>query len=122
MDDAQRVELGSAAWVALATTLLRERLSAAGPLGDVDFSLCEVFTDPPPHLDQGDGAVAWWLAIRGDEVTSGYGRRDDVDKLVEADYATVLPRARSQHTVDPEAAPLTQVLVGLHNDLAPLTA
>lgn len=144
-----RVELGSPEWIALAGQYLTERVGTLPEDPDVTFSLCEVFTDPPAHLDDGGGEVAWWLSISGRTASFGTGRRDDVDHVAEVDYQTCLPYARLVYDLeDPEIASmlqqraeareaaaaedgrqlvvvppeLTDLLRGLHNALAPRTA
>ena len=123
-----KAELASDEWIGLAGAWLSEQLAARAEAVDgVRFSLCEVFTDPPAHLDDGTGKAAWWLAISGASVEVGRGDRTDLEHRAEVDYTTSLPHARRVYDLDmpmPPAIPavLHEVLLGLHNYLAPRTA
>ncbi|HEX2038218.1 MAG TPA: hypothetical protein VHF47_00635 [Acidimicrobiales bacterium] len=101
-----KVELAGDAWVDLARSYLEERVGSLGDaLHDVDFSLCEVFRNPPPHLDDGSGRLAWWFRIHGSTAEVGRGDRADVDGRYEVDYHEVLPRARLVYDLgDPSIA------------------
>ncbi|HEX9888220.1 MAG TPA: hypothetical protein VGA69_01980 [Nitriliruptorales bacterium] len=143
-----KVDLGSPEWIALAGEYLIEQVGTLAPDLDADFSLCEVFTSPPAHLDDGSGEVAWWLAIQGCNASFGAGRRDDIDRVAEVDYEQTLPYARLVYDLDdPEIAQMLRdraeanraaaaaegreplelpeelgtLLRGLHNYLAPRT-
>jgi hypothetical protein len=109
-------------------------------LGDemqgVKFAICEVLTNPPAHLaPNGEDFISWHFVFDGPKVTVERGRIADADMTAEADYATILPAARTVYSENPEALEasrkrraeagtvalppqLAPALAGLHDHLA----
>jgi hypothetical protein len=139
---AEKVEFASPAWFAA----LRSRFEAyaATAPADTDFSVCEVFTGVPAHLDKDrSGVIAWHCRITPGRFDFAYGESDAVDMKTVTDYAFILPFARMMlgpdtaeeyqrrmqggledgrisRTGDSSKAP--QALYAIHNDLAAITA
>jgi len=140
----ERVELASSEWLAAARTYLEPRVATnAGRLRGTQLTVCEVYTNPPPHLGYGD-QVAFHIRVDDGVLTVGPGEVDDVDMKVRADYnqASIavtavweqVPKRRARvlrelkHRaggdvfevkggLDP-ASPVTEVLSGLHDHMA----
>ena len=92
LDMEQRVEFAGEEWFAELRRLL-DIYVAAEPR-DLRFSLCEVFTDVPAHLDRtGDGQVAWHCRISDGKPNFAFGEIEADAKTV-VDYQWVLPLAR----------------------------
>src|SRR5687767_1040178 len=106
MQTMETYEFAGPDWVAAIGRMIHD--GAAGQdLSGVDYSMCEVFTDAPPHLcAEGETTVGWYLRIRDGAVEVAPGRLDDATFLVTGDYATVLPLARSVMAGNPAAAAL----------------
>jgi hypothetical protein len=141
LDMEQRVEFASDAWFAELRRLLGTYV-AAEPR-ELTFSLCEVFTGVPAHLDRtGDRRIAWHCRISDGKPNFAYGEIDADAKTV-VDYQWVLPLARMKLGPDNAAeyqamsqegaASGKMVSTGnyskvpasfsqLHNDLAGITA
>ena len=133
------VELASPEWVELARTFLTDAVpEMATSAPDVAFSICESFTNPPRHLDDGHNRSAWWFKIDGPHVEVEAGARTDLLIYYEAPYAEALPRARTTlpeptlETLESASSPLDprlsaqplqllQMLTRLHNFLADRT-
>ena len=136
-----KVEFASPEWFAA----LRQMFSAyaqTAPAG-LDFSVCEVFTGVPQHLDKdGSGVIAWHCRLTPGKFDFHYGVSDDVDMKTVTDYEFILPFARMK--IGPETAEEYQrrmaegvaggkitragdgskappELYGIHNDLAEIT-
>jgi hypothetical protein len=105
-DEEDKHELCSEAWVEAARVYLENALAQLGPeVEGARFSLCEVFTDAPPHLADGAGGqVGWWFTIDGPRVEVGHGVRHDVEPRVVVDYQSVLPLVRTLYSENPQAA------------------
>src|SRR4051812_5499868 len=83
----ERVEFASPAWMAAARAYLEPRVAAnADALRGVRFGICEVYTNPPPHLGYGAGDAAFHIRIDDGRLVIGAGEIDDVDMKVRADY------------------------------------
>src|SRR5262249_11417878 len=83
---AERVEFASPEWLAAARAYLEPRAAErADTLRGVRLGICEVYSDPPPHLGY-DGAAAFHIRIDDGEVTVAAGEIDGVDFKVHADY------------------------------------
>jgi hypothetical protein len=73
---------------------------AGKDLGNIRFTLCEEFTDPPQHLKlQGTQTIGFYLRVKDGQVEVGDRPIDDADCTIISDYADALPVAR-----DPDAA------------------
>lgn len=97
-----RLEFVSPAWIDEARRLLASELSSRPGLGAVRFSLCEVFADPPAHLDGGDGKVSWYLKLDDGRLDVGTG---DVtaDVRVTGQYQVALGYAQIVHAAGAES-------------------
>src|SRR5689334_14790555 len=83
---AERVEFASPEWLAAARAYVEPRAAArADSLRGVSLGVCEVYTDPPPHLGY-DGPAAFHIRIDDGQVTIGAGEVDGVDLKVRANY------------------------------------
>lgn len=137
-----KVEFASPEWFAA----LRQMFSAyaeTAPAG-MDFSVCEVFTGVPKHLDKdGTGTIAWHCRITPGKFDFAYGESDAVDMKTVTDYQFILPFARMKLGADTQAeyqrqmqsglesgkivragdgSKAPQELYAIHNDLADITA
>lgn len=101
----------SAGWMAFMHGLVTERVGRFRiEAPDIAWSICEVFTNPPPELSPDGSPLAWHCIVRDGEVTFGASERDDVDFKVIIDYAAVLPLGRYDTRGKPErAAELSQM-------------
>ena len=135
-----KVHFASAAWVDAARVVL-EDLVAEHCDDDTKLSVCEAFTDAPPHV-AASGTAAWYFYIEGKSVTVGVGEVDDTDVTIRADYVMALPGARAVYTPEylaeraanppPPPEPPPEIkgdtstfpawLVELHNKMAVITA
>ncbi|HEY2358002.1 MAG TPA: hypothetical protein VGH86_11165 [Phenylobacterium sp.] len=141
---AEKIELGSPEWLAALKAHI-ERFVATPAGQAATFSICEVFTDVPKHLDKnGDGVLAWYCRIADGKLVFAEGEVSDVDMKTLTDYDFIVPFARMK--LGPEnAAEFTEqmnagVAAGklkragqsdkapppefhaMHNDLAEITA
>jgi hypothetical protein len=66
------------------------------------WSICEVFTDPPPELSPDGRSLAWYSIIKDGVVSFGREARTDVEYHVVVAYADVLAIARFDTRGDPE--------------------
>jgi hypothetical protein len=99
------IEFASKEWLDAAREILnRLAEGSAAELRGVAFSVCEVFTDTPPHLGWPDRRFAWHLRLVDGEVEVATGKIDDADMSVSAAYHLVLPIARTVYAGDPAAA------------------
>lgn len=139
---AAKVEFASPAWFGEVRRMF-EAYAATAPR-DFAFSVCEVFTDVPAHLDKdGSGVIAWHFRIADGRFHFAYGEADDVDMKTVSDYDFILPFARMRIAPDTaaeyqkrmqagvEAGKLRRTgdgskappeLYAIHNDLADITA
>jgi hypothetical protein len=102
----QRIEFAGDAWFAELRRLL-DKYVAAEPRS-LRFSLCEVFTGVPPHLDKsGDGRIAWHCRVADGRCEFAFGEIDSDAKTV-VDYQWVLPLARMK--LGPDTAAEYQAL------------
>lgn len=92
-----RVEFGSRAWVDKLGEIVNELVASAPEASQRDFSICERYTDPPAHLAPPTGLLGWHMRIEDGRVHVFHEPSEDVDVLVTADYATVLPLARTTY-------------------------
>jgi hypothetical protein len=69
----QRLEFISAGWIEAARTLLEREVAAKADLAAVSFSLCEVFTEAPPHLAGPAGVVSWYFRLQGGRIEVAAG-------------------------------------------------
>jgi hypothetical protein len=92
-------EFMSPAWLDMARGKIGSAL-AEKDLSGVDYTLCEEFTNPPPHLRR-DGAetIGFCVRIEGGRVAVDDHPESVADLKVISDYADALPVAR-----DPDAA------------------
>ena len=110
----ERVEFFSDEWVATAKAQL-ERLVQRNPdaLEGVRYSLCEAFSNAPPHLGLADNLACWTLRFADGAVQVQRGRDDNPDLVVTGDYQAIMPVA---HAVGPiataRASALAQHLFG----------
>ncbi|MES2987352.1 MAG: hypothetical protein V4808_05570 [Pseudomonadota bacterium] len=96
---------GSREWLAFLHGIFRERaaqMKAAG--GDVSFSMCEVFTDPPAEIANDADRLVWSCVITDGEVDFRTSERDDVNIKIIADYQACLPICRFDTQGDPARA------------------
>ena len=91
-------EFASPGWMAFMHGIIAGRIADLGDAArDLNFSICEVFTDPPASLSPTGEPLAWHCVIRNGEVMFGASDREDVEVRVVADYASILPLARYDH-------------------------
>ncbi|MCP4006285.1 MAG: hypothetical protein GY725_19050 [bacterium] len=147
VDFADRIEFASDAWVDAARESLERAVAEAGSaLDGIRFSLCESYTDAPPHLARPGNLAAWHARFDGASVSVGAGIIDDADFRIHGPYSAVLPLSRTVYGSDtrasvraqrenvhragrdaiefigqPPAPVLMPVLARLHDDLAPRT-
>ena len=137
-----KVEFASPEWFAALKTKF-EAYASGAPQG-VDFSVCEVFTGVPKHLDKdGSGVIAWHCRITPGKFDFAYGESDTVDMKTVTDYDFILPFARMKIGPETAAEYQKQMQIGvetgkivrngdgskappelyaIHNDLADITA
>jgi hypothetical protein len=97
----ERVEFASPDWLAAARAFIEPRVAAhAAQLRGLRFGVCEVYTDPPPHLGFG-GDAAFHFRIDDGELVIGVGEIDDVDMKVRADYTKAGPAVTAVWEQDP---------------------
>ena len=100
-----KYEFASPGWMAFMHGMLTARMEALGEAArDMNWSICEVFTDPPGSLSPDGSPLAWHCVIRDGAVEFGDTDRGDVDFRVVVDYAAVLPLGRYDAAGDPERA------------------
>jgi hypothetical protein len=139
---AEKVEFASPEWFAALRTMF-EAYARTAPAG-MDFSVCEVFTSVPAHLDKdGSGVIAWHCRITPGRFDFAYGESEAVDMKTVTDYQFILPFARMKIGAETAEAYQKEMQVGLesgkikragdgskappelyaiHNDLADITA
>lgn len=73
-------------WLAEADRYV-QREHEAGRLGEIGrFSVCQRFSDTPPHLEFAGDRTAWSLRFDGDRVVVERADDPDADLLIEGDY------------------------------------
>jgi hypothetical protein len=137
-----KVEFASPEWFDALRTMF-SAYAATAPAG-MDFSVCEVFTGVPRHLDKdGSGTIAWHCRITPGRFDFAFGESDAVDMKTVTDYQFILPFARMKLGPDTQEEYQKQMQGGLesgkirragdgskappelyaiHNDLADITA
>lgn len=94
----------SAGWVGVAREYV-EGQCAGRDLSGIALRFCEKFTDVPAALATEPGNVTgWFIRIEDGEVEVGHGVLADADLVITADYATVVPLARTVFEGNPEGA------------------
>ncbi len=96
VEKSEKVEVASPAWIAIARKELEDLVGTHGQAGE-KFSLCEIFTEAPKHLDP-SGSLAWHFYIDGTSVIVGTGEVDDATVKLHTDYQGILPQARLVYT------------------------
>lgn len=100
-----KYQFGSPEWLAFLHGILRERAESIGAGGvEVRFSMCEVFTDPPPAIANDRDRLVWSCVIEKGEVDFRLSERDDVYLKVVADYEACLPICRYDTEGDADRA------------------
>ena len=111
MTESEKAEFCSETWVSIVREYLTEALSGKN-LEGIQFSFCEVFTDPPAHLlEQDETKIGWYVAVANGELTVNRGLLEDADYTITCDYQTVLPLARMVFGDSPEGAAKAQKAV-----------
>lgn len=138
-----KIELASPEWFAALKGHI-ERFVATPNGQKTKWSICEVFTGVPKHLDKnGDGIIAWHCRIADGKMVFAEGEADDVDMKTTTDYDFIVPMARliiGPETAEQLAAHSARGVAGgkmkregdssgvpfefhaIHNDLAAITA
>ena len=100
----EKLEFGSVAWIEeLWRGFAAAVASAGGDGAAAPFSLCEIYTDVPAHLQpDADGRVAWHCRVVDGRVSCGMGALPDADVVITIDYATALPDAQTVYGGDKE--------------------
>lgn len=89
-----KIELASPEWFAALKAHI-ERFVQTPNGQKTNWSICEVFTGVPKHLDRdGTGVIAWHCRIADGKMTFAYGAADDVEMKTTTDYDFILPMAR----------------------------
>lgn len=90
----RKIELSSDEWLAE----LKARIEKALETDKTTvFSLCEVFTGVPKHLDKhGTGVLAWHARIADGKVDFFEGEASDVVMKTVCDYDFIVPFARAR--------------------------
>ena len=107
------IEFGSAAWIDAARKVIEGLVAEAAddPEG-VRFSVCEVYTHVPEHLEpDANGQRAWYMRIDGRKAELNPGEIDDADMKVVGEYAAILSISRIHYRNDPEGAKKAAALV-----------
>ena len=97
-------EFCSEAWVAIARDYLTKAVGSASLQG-IEFTFCEVFTEPPVHLlDGNEDKTGWYVAVANGEMRIGKGLVTAADYRITCDYQTILPLARTVFENNPQGA------------------
>ncbi len=102
----EKYELMSGPWLAKLEEILRCLVDASGDrLRGVEYSVNQVYTDPPPHLVQDAEAktAGWWFRIQDGNLEFGTGEVPEADLKLIAPYDMMLPLARLVRAEDPTA-------------------
>lgn len=100
-----KYEFASPQWIAALHGIIVERVareSAHKP--SLTMSICEVYTDVPTRLAQGQPRIAWSCVVEGTDVDFRLTERDDVRMKVVVQYGAVLPLGRYDTKDDPTRA------------------
>ena len=147
MDTGEKHPFCSEEWVGVARAYVEGQCQGRD-LAGIRLRFCEKFTDAPASLASEPGGVTgWYIRIEDGQVDVGHGLLADADLTITADYATVVPLARTVFEGNPEgtqaaekavaeateqgkmkregdesAMAATPFLAGLHDALAKRTA
>lgn len=92
----ERVEFLSRGWIATAEARLKASLGILrADLGGAELSLCEAFSDAPPHLGWPGNVAAWNLRIRDGAATVQPGIDESCAVQIRGDYQAILPIAQA---------------------------
>ncbi len=93
----EKVELGSEAWMDLATKILTSLVRQAGAsIARERLTVCEVFVDPPAHLRRdGSNEIAWSFEVADGTAMVARRAAEGADFSLRADYQYILPSARA---------------------------
>jgi ectoine hydroxylase-related dioxygenase (phytanoyl-CoA dioxygenase family) len=92
----ERVEFLSDGWIAQAHARLRSSIQIyRHELGGAELSLCEAFSDAPPHLARPGNVAAWNVRIRGGDIAVRPGVDESCAVQIRGDYQTILPVAQA---------------------------
>jgi hypothetical protein len=110
-----RYELASPAWLEAQRATLQFCLDSCVSQGEdisaLTFSICEVCTDPPPHLGPSDSKVGWHCrVVDGVVVEFAPGEALDVDYRFVTDYASMRQMGAYDTQGDPDRATAYGVL------------
>jgi hypothetical protein len=104
----ERVEFLSDAWIDVARQYLLEAAAREPAFANATFSICESFTDAPPHLGLPDNRAVWHFRSDGRTIEVGRGDLPGADVRIDADYQTVLAMAQTVYAAGPEAVARAQ--------------
>ena len=79
-----KFEFISDEWVEQARMILEDLVSEFGK-EEVNFSVCETFTNAPKNIDP-SRIVSWCFYIKGNSVRVAKGKEDDTDVKINFDY------------------------------------
>jgi hypothetical protein len=97
-----KYEFASPAWLAAIHGIISERAAQMmKQTPGLRMSICEAFTDAPPHLADVAGKIVWSCVIDDGVVDFRLAQRDDVRFKVAVDYAAVLPLGQFDTKGDP---------------------
>jgi hypothetical protein len=82
----EKYELGSPDWLAMLKGIFEQILAAGGQSDDVEFSMCEVYTDVPARISA-EPQVAWYLRVKAGEMIFLTEEVDDVDIKIVGQWA-----------------------------------
>ena len=85
MSDAN-YELGSPDWLAMLRGIFEQTVAAGGDSDDVEFSMCEVYTNVPARISA-EPQVAWHLRVKAGEMMFLTEEVDDVDIKIVGEWA-----------------------------------
>lgn len=107
---------GGPEWTAFMYGMIVKVVAGLGASArDLNWSTCEVFTDPPAELSPDGSPLAWHCIIRDGEIEFNATECSEVDVKIVADYRAVLPLARFDTKSDENRA---HQLAGMGRDLA----
>ncbi len=95
MSDAS-YEFGSPDWLGVLKGAFEQALAASGAADDVEFSMCEVYTDVPPRVSA-ESRVAWHLRVKGHELAFIAEEADDVDIKIVGEWAVISKLGRLEY-------------------------
>jgi hypothetical protein len=99
----RRLELASPDWIRAASESLSESVAGLGSAAeDLGFSVCERYSDAPPHL-AADGKLSWHVRVVDGQVSVAAGDLTDADVMISGRYHAALPIARTVYAGDPSA-------------------